>query len=106
MNEKSIYCYIVYAFLVDGGESVAQADRIFPILRGTRYTDHTVYPEHGAACYHRRRTPSDRIPVVLLLSAPEVRDPRSVRIPKRMDIAKKKKLNESASFLHLSFTSQ
>ena len=67
-REKSIYYITVYAFFVDGGESVAQADRIFLILRGTRYTDHTVYREHGAPCDTCRRAASDRIPVILLLS--------------------------------------
>lgn len=84
MQNKSIYCCIVYAFFVDGGESVAQADRIFLILRGTRYTDHAVYQEHRAPCDTCRRAASDRIPVILLLNT----------------AYKKKKLNVSASFLN------
>ena len=67
MQNKSIYCCIVYAFLFDGGESVAQADRILLILRGTRHIDHAVYQQYGASGDSRRRAASDRIPVVLLL---------------------------------------
>lgn len=62
---------------LNGGEIVAQADRVFLVLYRTRHIDHTVYREHGASCGHRRRTPSDRLPAVLLLSShtflPDVR---------------------------------
>ena len=80
MGEKHIlYCYIVYAFCyfargkmpwwqnaASGGESSAQADRVFDVLYCIWYADHTVYPEHGMYRDTCRRVPSDRIPVVLL----------------------------------------
>lgn len=97
MQNKSIYCCIVYAFFADGGESVAQADRIFLILRGTRYTDHAVYQEHRAPCDTCRRAASDRVPVVLLIAKGGAH--AVGRFLKRVH-KQKKKLNISASFLN------
>lgn len=73
-------------FLSDGGESGAQADRIFLLLHSARYADHAVYREHGVSCDHRRRASFNRISAVLLLSMSECKK------------VQKKKLSESASF--------
>ena len=54
--------------MLDGGESVAQADRIFPVLHCNRHADHTFDRE---PCIDRdtcRRAVFDWISVVLLLN--------------------------------------
>lgn len=68
MEEKSIYYITVYAFLLSGGESSAQADRIFLVLYRIWYADLTFYYEQCVCCPADRRTISDRIPVVLHLN--------------------------------------